>query len=216
MTSSADIGNQPSSHVGTAPWVLRGADAADLETVELLGFITDPIGPEPDPEVEPEEEQESEADLAYQRGFEAGVDHAEAGMLHSVESTLSAFELERSRFDDLRAHMESEVHRHSVELALELTALLIGREVAVAESPGRDGLIRCLRAGPPDDHLVVRMNPDDAAGLRDADELLRGRSYEIARDPSMATGDVSVEYANGAISSRLQHALARVAEVLKP
>ncbi len=225
MTLSAEIGGHTGAHTGArtgthtgsqpgaAPWVLRGPDAEDLEAVSLFGFITDPLGPEP--EVEEEPEGESEADLAYQRGFEAGVDHAEAGMLQSIESTLSAFEVERTHFDEIRAHMETEVYRHSVDLALELTALLIGREVEVAENPGRDGLIRCLRAGPPDGHLTVRMHPDDASGLRDAEELLRGRSYEIARDASVAKGDVSVEYANGAISSRLQAALARVAEVLK-
>lgn len=179
------------------------------------GRSTAPDGSDPG---ETEEADVVDAEALFEEGWEAGrretlaaLEHArrlDASMVDAVVRALASVEDAIDRAGAVRKEA-------SVELALELARLVLNRELAVAENPGRDALIRCLTEVPIAKRAVFRFNPDDLARLDDGRELLAGRSSELVADPTVASGDVLVDIDGGLIDGGLSNALERVAEVLR-
>jgi flagellar assembly protein FliH len=100
----------------------------------------------------------------------------------------------------------------SVEVALELTHAILGREVATATDPGGDALRRALALVDPHVAVTVRMHPADRATLDPA--ALQGRAVAVVDDPSLGRGEAVAETENTLVDATVSAALERVREVL--
>ena len=100
----------------------------------------------------------------------------------------------------------------TVEVALELTRAVLGREVATATDPGGDALRRAMALVDPHVSATVRLHPDDRAALDPA--VLEGRDIAVVDDPGLARGDAVAETDETLVDATIDAALARVREVL--
>ena len=98
--------------------------------------------------------------------------------------------------------------------AFRLTETLLGRELAVAESPGRDAIARALKVDLPPGSIEVRLHPDDAATVGDVDDLVAGRACTIVPDATIERAGCIVRAGTATIDTQLGVALERVREVL--
>ncbi len=105
-----------------------------------------------------------------------------------------------------------EVAAQAVDVALELTEAILGREVATATDPGGDAVRRALSLVDPHVTMTVRLHPEDRATL-DAGHLA-GRDVVVVADPSLARGDAVVETEGNVVDATVGTALARVREAL--
>lgn len=148
--------------------------------------------------------QEAAADDVDRQRAEVAA--AVAGALQS----LAAASVEvLSRRDDTVAALE----RSLVDAAFELAEAIVGRELELATSPGRDALVRALRLAAGTDAVVVRMHPDDIATLGDAD-LAPGREVTVVADPTVGRNGCLVQVGDGCVDAQIGSALGRVREVL--
>lgn len=100
----------------------------------------------------------------------------------------------------------------AVEVALELTGAILGREVLTATHPGGDALRRAMALVEPHVVVTVRMHPDDRANL-DPDDLA-GPHLVVVDDPSLSRGDAVAETEDTLVDATIAAALERVREVL--
>jgi flagellar biosynthesis/type III secretory pathway protein FliH len=202
--------------------ILRGRELFDLPTVivgdELLP-VTDPTTPEAmherpygadEPAQIKDQETVKEA-TAFQLGFKEGVASVEtiAGPgLAALDAAVAQFE---RRIDQITESATA----HAIELALELTATLLQRELVASQDPGREAIAGTVALLPHREDVTFRLSPDDLNGLGDLTELLGSRQYQLIADASLSSGDVLVAYDSGSIDGRLSSALARVAEEMR-
>ncbi|MDH3683999.1 MAG: flagellar assembly protein FliH, partial [Acidimicrobiia bacterium] len=132
-----------------------------------------------------------------------------AHMVHALGEAIEAVDLALE-------HHHRAADQLAVDLALELTRLLLDRELATSDDPGREAVLRCLGEIPTGRRTMIRLNPDDLRHLEDRETLLAGRDCELVADPELRSGDAAVDFDGGSIDARLAAGLARVAEVLKP
>lgn len=148
-------------------------------------------------------------------GFDVGAAAGRALVADRVERVLAevAAAAERARLDD--AAIAESLGAVVLDAALELARAVVGRELALAESPGRDALLRALRAAPREGRLVARLNPADAE-LLGADDVaaLSDRPVELVADPDVEPGGCLLETSTGSVDALLSSALGRVAEAL--
>lgn len=107
---------------------------------------------------------------------------------------------------------------HSViELALQIAELVLGRELAVAEDPGRDALVRALAAAPDRGEVVARLHPDDAAVVErrgSLTEVAGARAVTLVPDPAVGRGGCVLDVGGSRIDARMDAAIERVRAVL--
>jgi flagellar assembly protein FliH len=102
----------------------------------------------------------------------------------------------------------------AVELALEIAAVILDREVAVAADPGAEAIARCLAVTPHDGELIAHLHPDDVHLLGEVAGL-GARSLTVVADDRVRQGDAVVKIDESLVDGRLAGALDRVAEVLR-
>lgn len=100
--------------------------------------------------------------------------------------------------------------------AFRLAEAVVGRELELATSPGRDAIARALRLAEGSEPAVVRMHPDDVETLDDLVGLAGGRDVSIVADPSIERAGCLVQLGDGLVDARISAALERVREVLWP
>lgn len=98
--------------------------------------------------------------------------------------------------------------------AFELAEALVGRELELATSPGRDAIARALRLAEGTDPVTVRLHPDDIATLGELTSLAPGRALTVVDDPGVERGGCLLQVGDGRVDARLSAALARVRQVL--
>jgi flagellar assembly protein FliH len=161
---------------------------------------------------------------AYHAGFAEGLrdgrvrGEAEGAVVvrahvDAVLATLSdSVARQRAEEDQLTSSLGPSV----IDAALRIAEAVLGRELELADSPGRDALVRALRAAPERGHLVARLHPDDAALLHDADVpgSTGRRTLEVVADPSVERGGCLLETPTGSVDALLSTAFERVREVL--
>lgn len=103
-----------------------------------------------------------------------------------------------------------------VDAALELATAIVGRELQVADAPGRDALARALRLADGMQPAIARLHPSDVDTLGAVDEIAPGREITVVSDPAVEPGGCIVEVGNGRIDAQLGTALERISEVLRP
>jgi flagellar assembly protein FliH len=104
----------------------------------------------------------------------------------------------------------------AVDTAFALAQSILGRELAVAEEPGRDAMLRALMLAPAGRPVTVRLAPADHALLSTPDGRyeIDGRTVTLLADPALRSGDSIAECDATTIDARLATALERVREVL--
>jgi flagellar assembly protein FliH len=104
------------------------------------------------------------------------------------------------------------VAAQAVDVALDLTRAVVGREVATASDPGADALRRAMSLVEPNGPVTVRLHPQDRANLDPA--ALEGMSVVLVDDPGLARGDAVAETDDTLVDATIGAALDRVREVL--
>lgn len=168
---------------------------------------------------------ESALESGYREGWDRGYSDAfnEAENAHALEraerqqqqqaqlaSVLNALETAIDGFKNRQAIELNSLQDATVDVALKLAAALLGRELELAQSPGRDALARAMRLAPVGESLVVRLNPSDVETLGSVDDLLVGREFKMLADPSIESGDCLLDAKDCQIDARIEPAIERV------
>ena len=101
----------------------------------------------------------------------------------------------------------------AVDLAFELTATIVGHELASEVDPGAAVVSRVLAVLPVDPTTTVRLHPTVAHG--DAAAALAEHGVRLVVDPDLSRHDAVVETETSAIDLRVDRALARLREALR-
>jgi flagellar assembly protein FliH len=131
-----------------------------------------------------------------------------------MASATAALAAAVARFDEASVPVADEVRETVIGTVLTLVEDLLGRELAIADSPALDAVRRALSLCPSDAPAVLRMHPDDLA------EIPAEALTEIP-DTVRIVGDLTVERAGAVaetgsrrIDAQLSAALERVQAVL--
>lgn len=117
----------------------------------------------------------------------------------------------RARLDEARATLES----HAVEVAVQITEAVLGREVETGADSAVDAVRRVLDVLPSDVAVfTLRMHPADLAAV-DPD-VLADHSVTLLADPSVERGGAVAETDTMVVDASVSAAMARVREVLLP
>lgn len=199
--------------------LLRGAEAARARRIDLVGGAK----PEDLEAVGPWAEQiddlrETARNAGFQQGRQEGlaaglqaakakIEEQQAALGQAVQSAIAQL---NARADELGRDLAAQV----TDLAVEIAKAVLDREVAVAEDPGAEAIARCLDMVPDTGSLVVRLHPDDAAGLGPVPGLGE-RELIIAADPALSPGDAIVSVDQITIDARLSESLRRIEDALR-
>lgn len=148
-------------------------------------------------------------------GFDAGVVAGRALVGERVGAVLDTLTAEAERALSDAPVVAGSLGSAVVDAALALAAAVLGRELAVAASPGRDALLRALTEAPDEGRLVARLHPTDVELLDlDGIQSAENRRIEVVADPSVEPGGCLLDTPTGRVDALLSTALARAAEVL--
>ena len=155
----------------------------------------------------------------YESGRRVAADEAAAHELSRAAAVASAVEGLEQGVAAVRSESEAtvrELEERLADAALRVATAIIGRELTVAVTPGRDVLARALHLVPGNDPMVVRMHPEDLATLDDQPQVPAGRALHLVADPQVGRGGCVIEVGDGRIDARIEAAIERVREVLAP
>ncbi|HZP30984.1 MAG TPA: FliH/SctL family protein [Acidimicrobiia bacterium] len=200
--------------------MLRGEAATRAVQAALVDLVNQPSGSYgahlggqhlpgdvPDPAME----------QGYRDGYEAGLAEArrqEAARIDELRVAASA--MARAADALVAAQTAALGHVEAVlpQMAFELTELLLGRELELAQNAGRDAVARALAVTPEASAVTVRLNPHDAALVGDLGDLAGGRPLTVVADPQVAPGDCLADADTTRIDATLAGALDRVRRAL--
>src|SRR3954452_24857753 len=131
-----------------------------------------------------------------------------------VASAVAALGAAATRFDEATLPVADDVRDTIIGMVLTLVEDLLGRELALADSPVLDAVRRALTLVPADAPTVVRVHPDDlgeipAALLADLPDSIR-----VVGDPDVERAGAVAETGPRRIDAQLMAALERVQAVL--
>ncbi|WP_299953762.1 FliH/SctL family protein [uncultured Modestobacter sp.] len=119
------------------------------------------------------------------------------------------------QLDATAAPVVDELRDSVLDTVLVLVGDLLGRELAMAASPGLDALRRALTLCPRDVPVVVRLHPDDLAEVP-ADTLAGlPASVTVVADDAVERAGALAEAGTQRVDAQLSAALERVREVLR-
>lgn len=142
----------------------------------------------------------------------AALTRAESHRQAEHECALAALKQAATLLQDAVAHVCEQVEERATGLAMELTATLVGHDVARATDPGALVLRRALGLLPTEPFVRLRVHPDAAVASAVVDLAERGVS--VIADATLGRCDALVESADELIDLRISTALDRVREVL--
>ncbi len=169
--------------------------------------------------------QRSMADEGYADGYAAGYEagRVEAANEHerseaarrdavarAIAAADAATEAARRGDEDRRTALDAQ----APGFVFEILEILLGRESALAEDPGREAIARALVLDGTDRDAVARLHPDDVATLGELGDLAAMRTLTVVADPSVEPGGAVVELGETTIDSLFSEALARLRAVL--
>ena len=131
-----------------------------------------------------------------------------------VASAVAALGAAAGRFDEAAVPVADDVRDTIIGTVLTLLEDLLGRELALADSPVLDAVRRALALVPADSPAVVRVHPDDlgeipAEALAELPETVR-----VVGDPGVERAGAVAETGPRRIDAQLMAALERVQAVL--
>jgi flagellar assembly protein FliH len=134
-----------------------------------------------------------------------------------LEQALSALALAATGLERLAGPALREADETVLRAAVQLTRVLVGRELALATQPGLDALRRALVHTPANRPVTVFLSPADLATLTDTASSVRtvdGRRVTLLADPTLGSGDAVAECDAVRVDARLAAALDRLDEAL--
>jgi flagellar assembly protein FliH len=131
-----------------------------------------------------------------------------------MASATAALAAAAARFDEASVPAAEEIRETIVGTVLTLVEDLLGRELALAESPVLDAVRRALTLCPADSPVVVRVHPDDLGEIP-ADALAElPDTVRVVGDPGVERAGAVAETGPRRIDAQLGAALERVQTVL--
>jgi flagellar assembly protein FliH len=119
------------------------------------------------------------------------------------------------RLDAVTAPVVDELRDSILDAVLLLVGDLLGRELAMASSPGLDALQRALTLCPSDVPVVVRLHPDDLAEVPPEALAQLPASVTVRPDDAVERAGALAEAGTQRVDAQLGPALERVREVLR-
>jgi flagellar assembly protein FliH len=131
-----------------------------------------------------------------------------------VASGVTALAAAATRFDEAATPVAEEIRETILGTVLTLVEDLLGRELALADSPALDAVRRALTFCPADAPSVVRVHPDDLAEIP-ADALATlPETVRVVADAGVERTGAVAETGSRRIDAQLTAALERVQAVL--
>lgn len=131
-----------------------------------------------------------------------------------LASATAALGAAATRFDEASVPVADEIRETVIGTVLTLVEDLIGRELALADSPVLDAIRRALTLCPADAPAVVRVHPDDLAEVSEESLTELPDSVRVVGDPSVERAGAIAETGPRRIDAQLGTALERVQAVL--
>jgi flagellar assembly protein FliH len=131
-----------------------------------------------------------------------------------LASATAALTSAAQRLDESTVPVADEIRETIVGTVLTLLEDLLGRELALADSPVLDAVRRALTLVPADGPAVVRVHPDDLAEVPEEDLAELPSSVRVVPDASVERAGAVAETGPRRIDAQLMAALERVQNVL--
>ncbi|GAA3172533.1 hypothetical protein GCM10010531_27540 [Blastococcus jejuensis] len=131
-----------------------------------------------------------------------------------LASATAALSTAVTRLDESALPVADEVRETIVGTVLTLLEDLLGRELALADSPVLDAVRRALTLCPADAPAVVRVHPDDLAEIPAEAIAELPDSVRVVGDPTVERAGAVAETGARRIDAQLMAALERVQKVL--
>jgi flagellar assembly protein FliH len=131
-----------------------------------------------------------------------------------VASAVAALGAAATRFDEAATPVAEDIRETILGTVLTLVEDLLGRELALADSPVLDAVRRALTLCPADTPTVVRVHPDDLGEI--PADVLAGlpETVRVVADPAVERTGAVAETGPRRIDAQLTAALERVQAVL--
>jgi len=131
-----------------------------------------------------------------------------------MASAAAALTAAATRFEEASVPVADEVRETIIGTVLTLVEDLLGRELALADSPALDAVRRALSLCPADAPAVVRVHPDDLGEI--PEEAFAGLpdTVRVVGDPTIERAGAVAETGPRRIDAQLSRALERVQAVL--
>jgi flagellar assembly protein FliH len=119
-----------------------------------------------------------------------------------------------TRLDDATQPVADDIRESIIGTVLTLVEDLLGRELALADSPVLDAVRRALTLAPADSPVVVRLHPDDLGEIPEESLAELPQTVRVVADPSVERTGAIAETGPLRIDAQLRTALERVQAVL--
>lgn len=131
-----------------------------------------------------------------------------------IASATAALGAATTRLDEAAVPTADDVRETVLGTVLTLVEDLLGRELALADSPVLDAVRRALTLCPADAPAIVRVHPDDLAELPDGALADLPDSVRVVGDPAVERAGAVAETGSRRVDAQLAAALERVQAVL--
>jgi flagellar assembly protein FliH len=131
-----------------------------------------------------------------------------------MASATAALGAAATRLDEATLPVADEVRETILGTVLTLVEDLLGRELALADSPVLDAVRRALALVPSDSPAVVRVHPDDLSEIPAEELATLPEAIRVVADPTIERAGAVAETGPRRIDAQLMAALERVQAVL--
>ncbi|SFF69538.1 FliH/SctL family protein [Blastococcus tunisiensis] len=131
-----------------------------------------------------------------------------------MASAAAALTAAATRFEEASVPTADEIRETVLGTVLTLVEDLLGRELALADSPVLDAVRRALALCPTDAPVVVRLHPDDLGEIPDEAMAELPAGVRVVADPAIERAGAVAETGPRRIDAQLGAALERVQAVL--
>jgi flagellar assembly protein FliH len=131
-----------------------------------------------------------------------------------VASATAALGAASARLEEAALPVADDVRETILGMVLTLVEDLLGRELAMAESPVLDAVRRALALVPADAPAVVRVHPDDLSEIAAEELAALPETVRVVGDPAVERAGAVAETGPRRIDAQLMAALERVQAVL--
>ena len=160
---------------------------------------------------------------AAEEGKQAALQAVEANLRARIDqqltSVMAAMQQAIEGIAQSRQVWQKRWEEHGVRVAVAIASRVIHRQVRDSPEMALDQVREALSLSAGSQRLIVRLNPDDHAALRDQVERITSQlsqvaTTEIVADPSVSAGGCLVETESGSVDARIETQLARITEEL--
>jgi flagellar assembly protein FliH len=159
--------------------------------------------------------------VGYADGYQAGNEKAAAAALDAamerdtrLREALAALTTAAGECNTRQAASIADMERTIVDAVFDLAQSLLGRELSVTRTPGRDALARALSMVRDHGNVTARLNPADIDTIGDLAELAPGRVITIVADAGVEPAGCILEAGAMRVDAQLGPALERARKAL--